>query len=302
MVSWHIEPTSKCILECPLCDRTWFYEKFKKRELHEIDVEHLARFLGNDSTVTMCGNNGDPIYHRDFIKLCSVLKKQNTTIAIHTNGSGKNKEWWENLTTQLGPKDSITFAVDGLADTNHIYRKNAKWDTIMTAMKVCVSSSVKVIWKFIVFKQNQHQIEVARKLSKKIGIDYFMLEKSDRWWDKSDLMPDQKYVDHRHEYKSTVVKGKNVKGTITPNCMVKNKPEYELYIDSAGNFYPCCWQGLYGFRHKDIFDPRLENFNIKNTTAEEILEHPKVKEFFDKIYDYEKVNKCCKIYCGATNG
>ena len=27
-INWHIEPTSKCTLECPLCDRTWFYEKF----------------------------------------------------------------------------------------------------------------------------------------------------------------------------------------------------------------------------------------------------------------------------------
>ena len=43
-ISWHIEPTSKCTLECPLCDRTWFYNKFGRRELHEINVETTYLF------------------------------------------------------------------------------------------------------------------------------------------------------------------------------------------------------------------------------------------------------------------
>ena len=67
-VDWHIEPTSKCTLECPLCDRTWFYEKFKKRELHEINVEQLTMFLGSNAKIYFCGNNGDPIYHSKFIE------------------------------------------------------------------------------------------------------------------------------------------------------------------------------------------------------------------------------------------
>ena len=50
-VDWHIEPTSKCTLECPLCDRTWFYNTFKKRLLHEINVDHLVNFLGNEKII-----------------------------------------------------------------------------------------------------------------------------------------------------------------------------------------------------------------------------------------------------------
>ena len=76
MVNFHIEPTSKCTLECPLCDRTWFYEKFKKRELHEINVEQLTMFLGSNAKIYFCGNNGDPIYHSKFIELCSKLVEE----------------------------------------------------------------------------------------------------------------------------------------------------------------------------------------------------------------------------------
>ena len=62
MVDFHIEPTSKCTLECPLCDRTWFYEKFKKRLLHEINVDNIVNFVGPNAVVSMCGNNGCLLY------------------------------------------------------------------------------------------------------------------------------------------------------------------------------------------------------------------------------------------------
>ena len=80
MANLHIEPTSKCTLECPLCDRTWFYETFKKRQLHEINVDNIVNFVGVNSTVEMCGNNGDPIYHSRFLELCQKFKDNNCII------------------------------------------------------------------------------------------------------------------------------------------------------------------------------------------------------------------------------
>ena len=91
MVSFHIEPTSKCTLECPLCSRTWFYEMFKKRNLHEIDVDQLVSFVGANANISMCGNHGHPIYHSRFIELCKKLKDNNCKISITTNGSAKTK-------------------------------------------------------------------------------------------------------------------------------------------------------------------------------------------------------------------
>jgi len=87
MASIHVEPTSKCTLECPLCDRTWFYEKFKKRLLHEIQIDNFVNFVGVNADITMCGNNGDPIYHSKFIELCKRLKDNNCKLTIITNGS-----------------------------------------------------------------------------------------------------------------------------------------------------------------------------------------------------------------------
>jgi MoaA/NifB/PqqE/SkfB family radical SAM enzyme len=303
-ISWHIEPTSKCILECPLCDRTWFYEKFKKRLTHEINIDHLVNFFKEYPThISMCGNNGDPIYHSKFHELCKSLKNLNCSLSITTNGSGKKKEWWEKLCSILSSQDSITFSIDGLEDTNHVYRKNAKWNTIIDAIKVATTHNIKTVWKFIVFKHNQHQINEAEKLSKTLGIKRFQLEKSDRWW-KQELMPEEKYVDSSYKHQLAVTKGNDIKTKIRQKCMsvLNGNPDTDLYIDAEGNFYPCCRMGLYAFRYKGIFSPKNKEFNIENNTMDQILSNKKVISFFESTKSYETADKCCKIYCGVSNG
>ena len=138
MVSFHIEPTSKCTLECPLCDRTWFY-------------------------------------HSKFLELCQKFKDNNCSLHVHTNGSAKTKAWWEKLNKILTKDDCITFAIDGLEDTNHLYRKNAKWNSVMTAIETLKDREFKMIWQFIPFKHNQHQIAQASKMSKELSFDEFKL-------------------------------------------------------------------------------------------------------------------------------
>lgn len=302
-ISWHIEPSGKCTLECPSCDRTHFYNRFKKRETSDINIDHLYNFLKDHKTplVQFCGNNGDPIYHKDFHRLCKTIKKLGSSLHIITNGSFKTKKWWEKLKEILDLNDTLTFSIDGLEDTNHLYRVNADWSSIMTAVNVCNNpKKFKTVWKFIPFKHNQHQIDQARTLSEKLGFDSFRLEFSDRWWDES-LMPNNKFVDSNYRHQKEVIKDQTRQQgkTIKPKCLDQHgNPKKMLYIDCNGNFYPCCWTGVYAYRYKDIFNPKHKKYSIANTTLEQILNDEKVKDFFNSTKDYESASLCCKINCG----
>ena len=303
MVNFHIEPTSKCTLECPLCDRTWFYKKFKRRNLHEINVEQIVKFVGNNQQVSLCGNNGDPIYHSRFLELCEKFKDNNCIIKVHTNGSGKRKAWWEKLNKILTKEDSIYFAIDGLEDTNHLYRKNAKWHSIMTAVKTFNTRECKMIWRFIPFKHNQHQIAQARKTSKELTFDRFKLIKSDRWLDNKELMPDKKYVASHYEHKKTVLVDKEYEKEMFPVCIKNNVPSNELYIDAEGDFYPCCWMGSHRWKYKSVFSPKKPKaYNIKDNTLNQILENESIKNFFNSTKQFTSAHKCCKIQCGGKDG
>ena len=191
-----------------------------------------------------------------------------------------------------------------MEDTNHLYRKNAKWNSIIDAIDVVTKFTINTTWKYIVFKHNQHQIEEAKLISKTLGIKNFQLEKSDRWW-KQDLMPDEKYIDQLYKHQIAVTKEQdNYAVVIKQKCMTdtNGNPNKELYIDAEGDFYPCCKMGLYGFRYKTIFSPKYKKFNIRNNTIETILGNYEVKKFFESTKSYETADKCCKIYCGVTNG
>jgi MoaA/NifB/PqqE/SkfB family radical SAM enzyme len=302
MIDFHVEPTSKCTLECPLCSRTWFYEKFKKRNLHEVNVDHIVAFVGKNKNISLCGNHGDPIYHSRFIELCMKFKENKCSLRIITNGSAKPTKWWQELNLVLGKNDTIVFSIDGLEDTNHIYRINAKWKSIMDAVSVLQTRKCKIHWKFIVFKHNQHQIKDAEALSKKLGFDFFQVDHSDRWLGKKDLMPDEQYIDTTYKKAQQILTDPNFETKMVPRCFKDNKPQRSLYIDAEGDFYPCCWMGSHHYKYKSVFSPKSKMFNIKNNTLESIMEWAEVKEFFDSTKQFTSAHECCKIKCGVRNG
>ena len=62
-----------------------------------------------------------------------IIKNNKIKIEIHTNGGARNVEFWENLgklSKIAGKNILVIFSVDGLEDTNHIYRRNVKWDKL----------------------------------------------------------------------------------------------------------------------------------------------------------------------------
>ncbi len=253
--SWHIEPTSRCTLECPGCDRTWYRNTFSKQIIQDIDVTALTNFFSVNnflgSQIRLCGNNGDPIYHPKFISLLESLKSQNHSVRIHTNASAKTEKFWQQVCDCLDHKDQIVFAIDGLKDTNHLYRKNSNWQQIMMAVNTVVGCGINTEWQFIVFKQNQHQIQQAQTLSKQLGIKNFRVHKSHRWIDDSldQYMPDKEYVEEMYFDHQEIVDGVEAKGTMEPMCGMNR----ETFIDSNGNIFPCCWTATYRFQYKHAF-------------------------------------------------
>lgn len=85
-----------------------------------------------------------------------------------------------------------------------------------------------------------------------------------------------------------------------PVCMPQGHPNFKLYIDCFGNFYPCCWIGGYRYQYSSIFNPKFSNFNIKNNSIEDILENKEVKIFFKNIKQKRNVHKCCEIKCSIN--
>ena len=182
-----IELTTKCTLGCPACPRNDPYEKKEDWDVGHMNTD-IAKSLA-DSTVErsylFVGCYGDPIYHPDFIDIVKYYIDRNHLLTVHTNGSFKKQKWWDELASlNWTTQQRFTFSVDGLEDTNHIYRIRADWESIMRGMKTIGSLPSErkpyLEWKMLVFPYNAHQVLDARTLANEIGVDEFNPVKSER--------------------------------------------------------------------------------------------------------------------------
>lgn len=180
----HLELTSKCALRCTECARTKYLEKIPVREMSLSVIEAIKRSGKVFREISLCGAHGDPIYHSNFH---DVLKKLKTfpgspLISIATNGSYRTEDWWKETALLLARKDEVIFAIDGLKDTLTQYRVNADWDSIRLGMETLKKNSrVRILWQWILFRHNEHQLEEAGKLAREWKVDQFLILKSSRY-------------------------------------------------------------------------------------------------------------------------
>ena len=102
---WHIEICTKCSLKCPRCTRQEVPEGLTNMELslEWFRKNFVPGILSQIKKFTFCGDDGDPIYAKDFIKILKWLREQNSQVqfVIITNGSYKTKSWWQELASLL---------------------------------------------------------------------------------------------------------------------------------------------------------------------------------------------------------
>lgn len=183
--SLEVELTSKCTLMCPACSRTSTSENKSHWDAGHMPLDFVKRLCDTSdyNRYLFVGCYGDVIYHPDFIEICDYYINAGKKLMIHTNGSLRTQKWWDKLASlNWNEKHIFCFSIDGLEDTNHIYRINAKWDSIMRGVNTMSNAENRPVmeWKFIKFPYNQHQVEEARELSKKLGFDNFDLVESMR--------------------------------------------------------------------------------------------------------------------------
>ena len=160
------------------------------------------------------------------------------------------------------------------------------------------------VWKFIVFKHNEHQIEEAKTMAKSLGINNFRIITSIKGFDPNydkNLMPSEKYRSTEEKTRSLIMEGKAPE-KMSPQCLKHGKVKDFIFISAFGDFYPCCYIGTYLIAYKTMWNPRNKKYNIKNKKIKDILTDKDVVNFYESTKRLETANNYCKIFCGDLNG
>ena len=178
-----IELTTFCNANCGACDRNINGGPINlKMPLHHMSFDTWKQIvqdknLSNISTLTFDGNFGDASMHPYIIKFLEYLSsiKNDLFIKISSNGGARNTKFWNELATALQKFRSheMQFAIDGLEDTNHIYRRNVNWNKLIENVTAFNTAGGISTWRAIIFDHNKHQIKEMRNLAKQLNFYKF---------------------------------------------------------------------------------------------------------------------------------
>jgi len=283
----HLEITQRCQAACPMCDRNENGGPDNRYITNaELSYEQCvnifpASFIRQLKTMYMCGNLGDPIVARDTLEVFRYFREHNPTmwLSMNTNGGAKDEEWWAELARTIGRHGSVIFSVDGLSDTNHLYRQNVVWGNVERNMRAFISAGGRARWDYIIFGHNEHQVEEAEALAESWGVERFQRKKSGRFFTANSKAKDVHQANNRRGEQTQAIakpskpeninlallKQKEIEKTYGSmqeyydSCSIKCKAieKKEIFITAEGLLMPCCWTAgrMYKWWHKD---PRVE--------------------------------------------
>ena len=324
---WHIEPSSICTLRCPRCPRAEVPESLLNKNL---TLNFFQNQIGESIVrqirkITFCGNDGDPIYCKQFIEICEWIKSVNPTIClvIITNGSYKKPDWWVKLGTILNKHDEIHWSLDGWDQpSNERYRVNCDWNSIVAGILNFTRTNTTTyrVWASIAFRFNEFDLSNQKEMARMWRFDLYQLTKSTKFGSKyptaygeSDLLEptNSDLVSSSHRFERTLEyisnkdrPGKEIKQlfcsraenlakhtTHSGICLIGNKG---VFLNSQGEFYPCCWTANRYEHNQTWHNLAQTKFNLNTNTFEEILSDDFWSSDFLKFDSFECSTKCTR--------
>ena len=229
----HIEPTDVCQASCPQCARETDPE-FDANLRHHLHPRDLEQVIPQDTVtriekVLMCGVYGDPAAGRHTLDIARWFRQRQPTITLglHSNGGIASTDWWRELAGFMRlAQDYVVFSIDGLEDTNHIYRRGVSWHRVMQNVQAYIQAGGPAHWDMLVYQHNQHQVQACEDLARNLGFQWFRAKVTRR------PMIAQLQVPRGWNQPRA---GREIQ------CHALQ--ERSIYIDAQARVSPCCWLG-----------------------------------------------------------
>ena len=331
----NIDINTSCNAACPGCARQYggLYKNKLVPQNQHMQLSTWKKIIDEIGSqlqiIVFCGNYGDAGATKelpDFIDY-AVNKNPKVWIIVTSNMGLNSRDFWKSVATVRPNNVLLQCSIDGLEDTNHIYRRFVKWEKVWENVITILDAGASAEWKFIEFPWNTHQIETARALSKQLGFKNFIVtpnnnqrgneifwnlykdnktvwnnvahwrDSEPHYYDVSSLSPD--------ECRNNVIK--NLAAVDYIDCYTKK--DRSIHIDWNGHVWPCCWYGGLQY-HPSPEYIKIKNMyiedvgtgwnNVKQHSLAAIMDH---KFFKSELMDSLDTNPniCCYESCGKCN-
>jgi MoaA/NifB/PqqE/SkfB family radical SAM enzyme len=198
-----------------------------------------------------CGNIDEPFVYPKLKTLLEQIHdiRPELFVSLHTNGGvAKPKLYREvsELLVNFDRRSNIRFSIDGLEDTNHIYRQNVQWPKVMENLRESIEGGANIIWQFLIFPWNEHQGEEAQALAKEMGCKEFWIrpDRSEASYLGLEKINQRKIKDRNPVAKRSAGQLSNLRNYAKFKgreivCSFRN--EGMLFLSWEAKLWPCCF-------------------------------------------------------------
>ena len=184
----NMDLSHRCILRCPQCLRQKVEGLPRIKRSFDIGKPEFRKILNYyENQITFCGQISDPIYHPDFLAFLEMMNGLGKGLRVATNGTNDKSgnmddKWWEKAYSYGLGENCWVFGVDGLDEKSELYRIGSNFKQVWETMKMGVQAGHPIVWQFIIFGYNEHEIEQAKEIAHKEGITLLLI-KTNRGFD-----------------------------------------------------------------------------------------------------------------------
>lgn len=181
-MSMSIEPTTSCNLRCPQCPSGLRSFTRPTGMLQGDLFKQLVDSQQKTLVYLTLYFQGEPYLNPDFLEMVNYAANKGIFTATSTNAHYLNPQNAEE--TVKSKLDKIIISIDGIDQDSYAkYRVGGKLSKVlegtknlMEAKRRLKSVTPHVIWQFIVFAHNEHQIPELKKLAKELQIDQLAIK------------------------------------------------------------------------------------------------------------------------------
>lgn len=237
-----IEPTTSCNLRCPQCPSG--LREFTRptgmlqRELFEKVILQLRTHLHSLTFYFQ----GEPYLNPSFLKMVAFAGQQNIYTITSTNAHYMTPE--NARQTVLSGLDKLIISVDGVTqEVYEQYRKGGRLDKVIAGTQEILrqkqllkSRTPHVVWQFVAFRNNEHQVGAVKRLGRDLGVDQVKIKTAQIYdfENSTDLVPEN---EHLARYKKTET-GYVIKNKMLNHCW---RMWQGCVITWDGRVVPCCF-------------------------------------------------------------
>jgi radical SAM protein with 4Fe4S-binding SPASM domain len=255
-----IEPTTSCNLRCPQCPSGLREFTRPTGMLNEGLFQRMILQMKSHLHTLTFYFQGEPYLNPDFLKMVAFANANNIYTSTSTNAhylSGHLAK--ETVKSGL---DKLIISVDGITQEIYgEYRKGGNYEKviegtreILRQKKLLKSHTPHVVWQFVVFNSNQHQVKAIKDLGREIGVDEVKIKTAQIYdfQNSQELIPDEKYARYKKMDDGTFV----LKNKMLNQCW---RMWQGCVITWDGKVVPCCFDKDARYRLGNLAEEPFRN-------------------------------------------